>query len=164
MPRRPERWAVSGRIVAWVACKACLPPKLLKVRRGTKKFRLAARRRRRNCGSVLVFRAGAQVAEPPVFREEIMNSVQVLRTLGIAGALMASFAAQAQNRPPWPPGDEIGMANTLGTATWQRCATALANPKAKSYELSFVRSNTMPQSPFAVPLRENAKPTVGIQG
>jgi kynurenine formamidase len=101
----------------------------------------------------------------PVFREEIMNSVQVFRTLGIAGALIAcSIAAQAQNRPPWPAGDEIGMANTLGPATWQRCATELANPKAKSYELSFVRSNTMPQSPFAVPLRENAKPTVGIQG
>jgi kynurenine formamidase len=56
------------------------------------------------------------------------------------------------------------MANTLGAATWQRCATYLANPKAKSYELSFLRSNTMPQSPFAVPLRENAKPTVGIPG
>ena len=56
------------------------------------------------------------------------------------------------------------MANTLGPATWQRCATHLADPKAKSYELSFLRSNTMPQSPFAVPLRENAKPTVGIPG
>ncbi len=56
------------------------------------------------------------------------------------------------------------MANTLGPATWQRCAPHLANPNAKSYELSYVRSNTMPQSPFAVPLKENAKPTVGIQG
>src|SRR5260370_35037572 len=56
------------------------------------------------------------------------------------------------------------MANALGPATWQRCATYLAAPNAKSYELSFPRSNTMPQSPFAVPLRENAKPTVGIQG
>jgi kynurenine formamidase len=94
-----------------------------------------------------------------------MNSVQAFRTFGIAGALIAcSLAAEAQNRPPWPAGDEIGMANTLGPATWQRCATQLANPKAKSYELSFLRSNTMPQSPFAVPLRENAKPTVGIQG
>jgi kynurenine formamidase len=54
------------------------------------------------------------------------------------------------------------MANTLGAATWQRCAAQLANPQAKSYELSYVRSNTMPQSPFAVPLRENAKPTVGV--
>ena len=90
---------------------------------------------------------------------------RVLRPLGIAFALLAcALPAQAQNRPPWPAGDEIGMANTLGPATWQRCATYLANPAAKSYELSFPRSNTMPQSPFAVPLRENAKPTVGIPG
>ena len=89
----------------------------------------------------------------------------VLRASAPVFALVAcSLAAPAQNRPPWPAGDEIGMANTLGPATWQRCATYLADPKAKSYELSFVRSNTMPQSPFAVPLRENAKPTVGIQG
>ena len=94
-----------------------------------------------------------------------MNRVQAIRTLGIGSVLIAcSFAAEAQNRPPWPAGDEIGMANTLGPATWQRCATQLANPNAKSYELSFLRSNTMPQSPFAVPMRENAKPTVGIQG
>ena len=90
---------------------------------------------------------------------------RVLRPLGIAFALLAcALPAQAQNRPPWPAGDEIGMANTLGPATWQRCAPYLANPAAKSYELSFARSNTMPQSPFAVPLRENAKPTVGIPG
>src|SRR4051812_3308681 len=90
---------------------------------------------------------------------------RVLQPLGIAFALLAcALPAQAQDRPPWPAGDEIGMANTLGPATWQRCATYLSNPAAKSYELSFPRSNTMPQSPFAVPLRENAKPTVGIPG
>jgi kynurenine formamidase len=96
-------------------------------------------------------------------KEDIMD--RVLRPFGIAFALWAcALPAQAQNRPPWPAGDEIGMANTLGPATWQRCATYLSNPAAKSYELSFPRSNTMPQSPFAVPLRENAKPTVGIPG
>ena len=90
---------------------------------------------------------------------------RVLRTLAVVSAsLVCPLPASAQNSPPWPPGDEIGMANTLGPATWQRCATHLADPKAKSYELSFLRSNTMPQSPFAVPLRENAKPTVGIPG
>ena len=90
---------------------------------------------------------------------------RVLRILAVVSAfLVCPLSASAQNSPPWPPGDEIGMANTLGPATWQRCATHLADPKAKSYELSFLRSNTMPQSPFAVPLRENAKPTVGIPG
>ena len=79
-------------------------------------------------------------------------------------ALVEVLPAASQDRPPWPAGDEIGMANVLGPATWQRCATYLANPNAKAYELSYLRSNTMPQSPFAVPLRENAKPTVGIPG
>jgi kynurenine formamidase len=72
--------------------------------------------------------------------------------------------ASAQSAPPWPAGDEIGMAGTLGPATWKRCAPHLVNPRARSYELSFVRSNTMPQSPFAIPHKENAKPTVGIPG
>jgi kynurenine formamidase len=78
--------------------------------------------------------------------------------------LADSLPAASQNRPRWPAGDEIGMANTLGPTTWQRCATYLSAPNAKSYELSFPRSNTMPQSPFAVPMRENSKPTVGIKG
>ena len=78
--------------------------------------------------------------------------------------LAASHIAHAQSNSPWPAGDEIGMANTLGPATWQRCAGYLTAPNAKAYELSYLRSNTMPQSPFAVPLRENAKPTVGIPG
>src|SRR5438128_12310568 len=90
-----------------------------------------------------------------------MIIVRMLCALAVAGAIITSVDAQTGG-PPWPPGDEIGMANTLGPATWQRCATHLADPKAKSYELSFLRSNTMPQSPIAVTLRENAKPTVGI--
>src|SRR5215510_14405097 len=89
---------------------------------------------------------------------------RALRPFAIVALLAAASAAQAQNRPPWPAGDEIGMSNTLGPATWQRCATYLAAPNAKAYELSYLRSNTMPQSPFAVPLRENPKPTVGIPG
>ncbi len=87
---------------------------------------------------------------------------KAIGTILFAAALVSP--ATAQDRPPWPAGDEIGMANLLGPATWQRCAAHLANPNARSYELSFLRSNTMPQSPFAVPLRENAKPTVGIPG
>src|SRR5262249_49908084 len=77
-------------------------------------------------------------------------------------ASLVPIEAVAQSR--WPAGDEIGMANTLGPATWQRCATYLANPRAKSYELSYVRSNTMPQSPFAVRQEEKHHPTVGIPG
>jgi kynurenine formamidase len=56
------------------------------------------------------------------------------------------------------------MANTLGPVTWKRCAPYLANPRAKSYELSHLRSNTMPQSPFGTPLVDKYRPTVGIPG
>jgi kynurenine formamidase len=85
--------------------------------------------------------------------------------LTIAWSVLAcALAAVAQDRPPWQPGDEIGMANTLGPASWQRCATHLADPNAKPYELSYLRSSTMPRSPFAVPVRENHRPTAGIAG
>src|SRR5262249_33565443 len=75
--------------------------------------------------------------------------------------------AKAQNTTApsrWGAGDELGMANTLGPATWQRCAQSLQNPRSKSYELSYLRSNTMPQSPFGVPLRDKYRPTVRIPG
>src|SRR5262245_5445145 len=98
-------------------------------------------------------------------RTQFVGKFELLPAIAAAiAALTCSLSASAQSRPPWPAGDERGMANTLGPATWQRCAPYLSNPNAKSYELSFVRSNTMPQSPFAVQLRENAKPTVGIPG
>ena len=88
--------------------------------------------------------------------------------LASSALLIAPHAVHAQsaaNPPsPWPAGDEIGMANTLGPETWKRCAPHLAKTKAKVYELSYLRSNTMPQSPFAIPHKENAKPTVGIPG
>jgi kynurenine formamidase len=82
------------------------------------------------------------------------------------GALIASAAANAQTAPrlPWPVGDERGMANTQGPATWQRCAAHLTNPNAKAYEVSHLRSNTMPQSPFGTPLVDKYRPTVGVPG
>jgi len=66
--------------------------------------------------------------------------------------------------PPWPAGDELGMANTLGPGTWARCAFHLAQPNAKAYEISHVRSNTMPQSPFGRPLAYEFTPSVSIPG
>lgn len=64
--------------------------------------------------------------------------------------------------PPWPKGDQAGMANTLGPGTWLRCAGHLTNPKSKSYEVSHVRSNTMPGSPFGVPLKYKYRPTASV--
>jgi kynurenine formamidase len=54
------------------------------------------------------------------------------------------------------------MANQLGPATWNRCAWHMSQPGAQAYELSQVRSNTMPLSPFAGPYAMKPKPTAGI--
>ena len=64
--------------------------------------------------------------------------------------------------PPWPAGDERGMANQIGAATWNRCAWHMTLPGAQQYELSQVRSNTMPLSPFAGPYAMKPKPTAGV--
>ncbi|HEX6265907.1 MAG TPA: cyclase family protein [Burkholderiales bacterium] len=66
--------------------------------------------------------------------------------------------------PPWPAGDERGMANQIGPATLNRCAWHLQQPYAKPYEVSQVRSNTMPLSPFAGPYQAKPKPSSGIPG
>jgi hypothetical protein len=74
-----------------------------------------------------------------------MIFLRLVCALAAAGAVITAAEAQGDlRRSPWPAGDEIGMANTLGPSTWQRCATYLADAKAKSYELSHLRSNTMP--------------------
>ena len=65
---------------------------------------------------------------------------------------------------PWSDGDQIGMANTIGSGTWMRCGYYLSQDGARSYELSHVRSNEMTQSPFGVPLAYEYRPTVGIPG
>jgi len=71
-------------------------------------------------------------------------------------------AAKRSPAPPWPAGDERGMANALGPITTQRCAWHMAQPTARVYEASQVRSNTMPKSPFAGPGGTQYKPTSGV--
>ena len=68
------------------------------------------------------------------------------------------------SQDPTPEGDEIGMARELGPATWARCAAFLADPDAKVYELSYLRSNTMPLSPFAGPYEQIYLPSNGLPG
>jgi kynurenine formamidase len=65
--------------------------------------------------------------------------------------------------PPWPKGDERGMANTLGPGTWWRAAQHLMAPGAKCYELSHPISNSMPSSPFSNPLKLQPRPTRGMR-
>jgi len=71
-------------------------------------------------------------------------------------------AAKKSPAPPWPAGDERGMANALGSITTQRCAWHMAQPSARVYEASQVRSNTMPKSPFASPGGTQHKATSGV--
>jgi kynurenine formamidase len=91
--------------------------------------------------------------------------------LAVPHAVMAQSAGQKaaveQSKPmvpspPWAKGDEKGMANTQGMGTWMRCAYHLTNPKSQSYEVSHVRSNTMPLSPFGVPLKYKFVPTKSV--
>ena len=88
--------------------------------------------------------------------------------------LVAAFSVQAAEptrlqrmkvpAPPWPAGDERGMANQIGPATYARCAWHMQQPDARAYELSHVRSNTMPLSPFGGPYAVKPKPSSGIPG
>jgi kynurenine formamidase len=88
--------------------------------------------------------------------------------------LAAAFSVQAAEptrvqrlkvpAPPWPAGDERGMANQIGPATFARCAWHLQQPGARSYEVSQVRSNTMPLSPFSGAYAAKPKPSSGIPG
>jgi hypothetical protein len=75
-----------------------------------------------------------------------MSISRLLLAFAAASTVVSAAVAQTATPPSrWGVGDELGMANTLGPATWQRCAQSMANhPKAKSYEVSHLRSNTMP--------------------
>src|SRR3972149_3599708 len=101
-------------------------------------------------------------------------------TIGVLAARAAGWgstaAAQSSERevvrrskalvpsPPWPAGDERGMANAIGPGTWMRCAYFLSQPKAKVYELAHPRSNTMPLSPFSPPYEYKYNPTAVLPG
>jgi len=78
-------------------------------------------------------------------------------------ALIAS-STRATPIPPWPAGDQWGMANTLGAGTTARCAWHMSQPKARIYELSYVRTSTMPLSAFSGPYVTKHKPTASIPG
>lgn len=101
-----------------------------------------------------------------------MNGRFCLGTLAVAFALITACGGSpspaqsppAVPTPPWPAGDERGMANAIGPATWTRCASYLTQPAAKAYEVSQVRSNAMPLSPFAGPYVQRPAATAGLPG
>ncbi len=78
-------------------------------------------------------------------------------------ALLAKSAKQVPHGP-WPQGDQRGMGNTQGAGTWARCAWHMSQPGAKSYEVSYERSNSMPMSPFSAPLVTKPKAVASIPG
>ena len=78
--------------------------------------------------------------------------------------IMSMLRETASGQAGTPAGDELGMARELGPETWARCAEHLTNPGAKVYELSYVRSNTMPLSPFAGPFELKYLPSNGLPG
>lgn len=89
------------------------------------------------------------------------------REMGLLDPSPADFIAESVAMtpvPPWPPGDDRGMSNTLGPGTWLRCAHHLAQPGARAYELSHIRSNNMSQSPWGPPMRFEYRPTAGVPG
>ena len=45
--------------------------------------------------------------------------------------------------------NQRGMTNLLGADTYIRCSQHLQNPDSKTYELSYLRTKSMPLSPFA---------------
>lgn len=62
-------------------------------------------------------------------------------SLAIPASAMEPWKVLADTRkatpqPPWPAGDERGMANQIGPGTWARCAWHLGQRKARVYELS----------------------------
>ena len=102
-----------------------------------------------------------------------LGAVAIMVVAGLSTGALAQSESQRATvdksktmvpAPPWSKGDQRGMANTQGPGTWMRCAQHLTNPKAKSYEVSHERSNTMPLSPFGAPLKYEYRPTVGIPG
>ncbi len=97
-----------------------------------------------------------------------LKVIVFLATLAAQASLHAVEPVKLQRLkvppPPWPAGDERGMANQIGPATLLRCAWHMQQPGARTYEVSHVRSNTMPKSPFAGPLATKPKPTSGIPG
>ena len=89
-----------------------------------------------------------------------------LRLLAIS-AIAAITGCAVTTAPEMNAGDvdiERGAAGALGAETWSRCAAHMTAPGAKTYELSHLRSNTMPTSPFGVPLQYTFRGTVGLPG
>ncbi|HVL56912.1 MAG TPA: hypothetical protein VM491_10430, partial [Burkholderiaceae bacterium] len=104
----------------------------------------------------------------PARRSRLIAALAAIAWSGLAPATepQALIEASVKNTPspPWPAGDERGMANAIGPGTWARCAWHLSQPQARVVEVSHVRSNTMPMSPFSGPYVQQFAATVVLPG
>jgi kynurenine formamidase len=82
----------------------------------------------------------------------------------ILHAIAVTLAAEVVAFGQTAGGDERGMASAIGPSTWARCAALLSQSGAKVYEISHVRSATMPLSPFAGPYAPKPLPSAGLPG
>jgi len=94
----------------------------------------------------------------------MLRKIVATSACGLALATSMTHMTYAGEWGRSSPGDQLGNAKALGTQTWLRCAQQMSVPGAKSYELSHIRSNTMPASPFGVPLEYSFRGTVGLPG
>src|SRR5436190_16850332 len=99
---------------------------------------------------------------PLILMRAYLNCVLLAAPLLVHAAEPLKLQRADMPQPPWPAGDERGMANQLGSATWNRCAWHMSQPGAQAYELSHVRSATMPLSPFAGPYAVKPQATTGL--
>lgn len=102
-----------------------------------------------------------------------MNRFMSLALASAGGAVLSGCGSgDAQQQPArdvgsWGAslaGDQVGNAKAIGPETWARCAAELSKPGAKAYEISHIRSNTMPNSPFGAPLEYSFRATAGLPG
>ncbi len=84
-------------------------------------------------------------------RHTVRYCVALLASVGVLHASVLSAAV-----------DERGAAAAIGADTFARCGRELTRPGARAYELSHMRTNTMPQSMFAAPEMLTPQPTRGL--
>jgi hypothetical protein len=71
---------------------------------------------------------------PFIFMRAYLNCVLLAAPLLVHAAEPLKLQRADMPKPPWPAGDERGMANQLGSATWNRCAWHMSQPGAQAYE------------------------------
>jgi kynurenine formamidase len=103
----------------------------------------------------------SQTESPARSEKPLVMGDPLLSDPGVNDPLLLDESLLNASVPPWPADDERGMGNTQGVATRMRCAVYLLHPKSREYELSHLRSETMPMSPFSAPLDYTYEPTFG---